>query len=201
MSKSTQKYLEKSMETNSFLIGITGGFGSGKSTSASFFESKGFKKIILSLFLEEEAKKRGFKRITRKILQDLGNEWRKNFGRGNLAEKAIDFIKKNKIEKAVIDGIRNAGEVERLKKEKNFILLGIVSNKKNRFERLKNLKRREKLTWEIFKKLDRRDMGVGQKQAGLHVVECIALSDIFIDNNGTKEEFERKLPQFLKEII
>src|SRR3990167_8803446 len=189
------------MKTDGLLIGITGGFGSGKSEAASFFELKGFSRIILSSFLEEEAVRRGFKKITRKILQDTGNEWRKEFGNGVLSEKAVDFIRRNKIEKAVIDGIRNIGEVERLRKEKNFILLGIVSNKKNRFERLKNLKRREKLTWEIFKKLDRRDMGVGQKQAGLHVVECIALSDIFIDNNGTKEEFERKLPQFLKEII
>jgi len=189
------------METNSLLIGITGGFGSGKSTAASFFESKGFKKIILSLFLEEEAKKRGFKRITRKILQDIGNEWRKNFGHGILAGKAVDYIKREKIKKAVIDGIRNTGEVERLRKEKNFVLLAIIADKKNRFERLKNLKRREKLTWKIFKRLDRRDMGAGQKQAGLHVAECIVLSDLSIDNNGTKEEFERKLSQFLKKII
>jgi len=189
------------METNSLFIGITGGFGSGKSTAASFFESKGFKKIILSLFLEEEVKKRGSKRITRKILQDIGNEWRKNFEHGILAEKAVDYIKKERIRKAVIDGIRNIGEIKELKKEKNFVLIAIILSKKNRFERLKNLKRREKLTWEIFKRLDKRDMGAGQKQAGLHVAECIALSDISIDNNCTKEEFERKLYQFLKEII
>jgi len=201
LSKSTKKYLRKSMETNSLFIGITGGFGSGKSTAASFFESKGFKKIILSLFLEEEVKKRGSKRITRKILQDIGNEWRKNFEHGILAEKAVDYIKKERIRKAVIDGIRNIGEIKELKKEKNFVLIAIILSKKNRFERLKNLKRREKLTWEIFKRLDKRDMGAGQKQAGLHVAECIALSDISIDNNCTKEEFERKLYQFLKEII
>lgn len=189
------------METNSFFIGITGGFGSGKSTAASFFESKGFKKIILSLFLEEEARKRGFKRITRKILQDIGNEWRKNFGYGILAEKAADYIKRKKIRKAVIDGIRNIGEIEELKKEKNFVLIAVISSKKNRFERLKNLKRREKLTWELFRKLDRRDMGAGQSLPGLHVAECIALSDISIDNNGTKKEFKSKLSQFLKEII
>src|SRR3989344_1416919 len=131
------------MEANSFLIGINGGFGSGKSTAASFFEPKGFSKIILSSFLEEEARRRGFKKITRKILQDIGNEWRKKFGHGILAEKAVNYIKKEKIKKAVIDGIRNSGEVKKFKKEKNFVLLAIITDKKNRFERLKNLKRRE----------------------------------------------------------
>lgn len=188
------------METNSLLIGITGGFGSGKSTAASFFESKGFKKIILSLFLEEEAKKRGFKRITRKILQDIGNEWRKNLGHGNLAEKAVDYIKKEKIKKAVIDGVRNTGEVKRLRKEKNFILLAIIADKKNRFERLKILKRREKLTWEIFRKLDSRDMGLGQKQTGLQVLACLKKADHYIKNNESLDEFKNQLEKFLEEL-
>ena len=181
------------MEANSFLIGITGGFGSGKSTAASFFESRGFKKIILSLFLEEEARRRGFKKITRKILQDIGNEWRKKFGHGILAEKAVNYIKKEKIKKAVIDGIRNSGEVKKFKKEKNFVLLAIITDKKNRFERLKNLKRREKLTWELFKKLDRRDMGLGQKQTGLQVLACPKKTNTYFKKKKkTKANIKKK---------
>ena len=182
------------------LIGITGGFGSGKSKASSFFELKGFEKIILSSFLEEEAIKRGFKKITRKILQDIGNEWRKKFGHGILAEKAVDYIKRKKIKKAVIDGIRNAGEVERLRKEKNFVLLAIIADKQNRFQRLKNLKRREKLTWEIFKRLDKRDMGLGQKHTGLQVAACQKLADVVIKNNGIPEEFVEKLNSFLNRL-
>ena len=188
------------METNSLLIGITGGFGSGKSTASSLFELKGFMKITLSSFLEEEAKKRSFKKITREILQDIGNEWRKNFEHGILAEKAVDYIKKERIRKAVIDGIRNIGEIKELKKEKNFVLIAIILSKKNRFERLKNLKRREKLTCEIFRKLDRRDMGLGQKHTGLQVAACQKLADIVIENNGIPEEFVKKLNSFLNKL-
>lgn len=188
------------MKTKSLLIGITGGFGSGKSEAASFFESKGFKTIILSLFLEKEAKIRGFKKITRKILQDIGNEWRKKIGTGVLSEKAIACIKKEKIKRAIIDGIRNPGEVKRLRKEKNFILLGIIADKKNRFERLKNLKRREKLTWELFHKLDRRDMGLGQKEGGLRVLACLKKADFYIENNKSIDEFKNNLAKFLGSI-
>ncbi len=199
MRKSIKEYLGKSMETNSLLIGITGGFGSGKSTAASFFESKGFKKIILSLFLEEEVKRRGFKKITRKILQDIGNEWRKKYGSGILAKKALEYLgEANK--NIAIDGIRNPGEIEVLRKNKNFIVLGVGAERKVRFERLKRHKRRESLTWELFERLDRRDLGLRQKKTGLKVAESIAMADIFIENNGTLEEFIEKLNSSLSKL-
>lgn len=189
------------MRTTSLLIGITGGFGSGKSSAASFFELKGFKKIILSSFLEGETERRGFKKITRKILQDIGNEWRRKYGRGILAKKATSYLKREGIKKAVIDGIRNLGEIQEFKKNKNFVLIAIISSKKTRFERLKDLKRREKLTWEVFQKLDRRDMGLGQKNSGLQVLACLKKADVFISNNKTIEVFIDNLEKIFKKNI
>lgn len=186
------------MENKIHIIGITGGFGSGKSTAASFFEKRGFRKIVLSSFLEEEAKKRGFRKITRKILQDIGNEWRRKYGSGILAKKAIGYLNKRKIEKVVIDGIRNKGEIKEFKQTKKFILIAIVSNKKNRFKRLRNLKKRENLTFELFKKLDRRDQGLGQKNTGLQVAACIREADIRVNNNYSYYDFKEKLNEFLK---
>ncbi|MBI2031419.1 MAG: hypothetical protein HYT08_02280 [Candidatus Levybacteria bacterium] len=183
-----------------FIIGITGGFGSGKSAASSFFERRGFTKIILSSFLEEEARKRGFQKITRKILQDIGNEWRKRYGVGILAKKTLEYLGKKGIKKSVVDGIRNKGEVKEFKKIKNFILIAIVSSKKNRFERLKNLKRRERLTFELFKKIDRRDQGLGQKDTGLQVAACIKAADFIVKNNLDYKTFENKLNKFFKKI-
>lgn len=182
------------------IIGITGAFGSGKSTAADFLTSKGFYGIILSSFLEEEAKKRGFKNVTRKILQDIGNEWRENFGAGVLAKIAIDFVKKEKKTVVVVDGIRNVSEIEKFQKNSNFILIGIVSDRKVRFERLRKFKRRENLTWKSFKQLDYRDLGVGEKETGLQVAICLSLSDLFFANNKSKEAFIKKLNKFLSTI-
>lgn len=177
------------------IIGVTGAFGSGKSTAALFFEKKGFKKYILSQFLEKEARKRGIENITRKILQDIGNELREKFGSAILAEYVLDEIKKNGIEKTVIDGIRNAAEIEALKKSAEFNLIAIISTKEKRFERLKKLKRRENLTWEIFESLDSRDANDGNIK-GLQVNKCIEMADVKIENNGTEEEFENKLKNY-----
>ena len=179
------------------IIGITGGFGSGKTTATSYLNSEGFKSIRLSDFLEEEAKKRGVLKITRKVLQDIGNEWRHELGSSVLSRKALDLINKSVWTRVVIDGIRNVAEVEELRKNGNFILVGILSIKKTRFERARSLKRRENLTRDLFQKLDRRDMGLGQKKYGLQVRSCLSVADIIITNNGTKEELERKLKSII----
>ena len=185
----------KSLKSSGWIIGISGPFGSGKTTAANFFETKGYKVIVLSSFLEEEAKKRKLP-ITRKVLQDIGNEWREKSGSSILMKKALQNIKID--EKVVIDGLRNLGELDSLKKE-NGILLAIVADKKTRFDRLKNLKRREQLTEDLFRTLDLRDLGINEKITGLQTAFCIALADIFIDSNSTIQEFERKLDKFLNQ--
>ena len=219
------------MINRDLIIGITGTFGSGKSTAADFFKSKGFKKIILSSFLEKEANRRGFGKITRKILQDIGNEWRKKYGKEILAKKALKFLGENKLpqsslrgipqadefvsrlylrnklrsitarNRVVIDGIRNVGEIDEFGKNSNFVLIAILTDRKVRFTRLKKIKRREHLTWELFNKLDRRDIGVGQGKVGLQVGTCLAMADIFIDNNSGMDEFKNKLTNFLKHYV
>jgi dephospho-CoA kinase len=183
---------------NKLLIGITGAFGCGKSTAADFFLSKGFTKITLSDFLEEELVKGGEIKVTRKMLQDKGNELREEYGAGILAKKALEFIRKNAIKKSVIDGIRNIEEINLFRKEEEYIQVSILADRKIRFERLKKLKRREKLTWNIFENLDARDMGVNEGTNGLQVALCVILSDVFITNNGTEEDFKKSLSKFLK---
>lgn len=181
------------------VIGITGPFGSGKSTAASFFETKGFKKITLSSFLEEQFKKDG-KEITRKNLQDLGNLWRAQRGSGVLAKKALDYIQSNNIDRAVIDGIRNLGEIKYFKQNTNFVLLGIVADRRIRFERVRKMKDREILDWELFNELDLRDLGVSEDQeTGLQVAKCFAISDYFINSND-EIGYKERLEEFLKKI-
>ncbi len=179
------------------VIGITGAFGSGKSTAASFFVSKKYKLITLSSFLEEEVQNRNLPN-TRKVLQDIGNEWRKDYGSGILAKKAIENTKNHKL--IVIDGIRNIGEVEELRKSKNFILVAVISDRAIRFNRIKNHKKREKLTWELFNKLDYRDLGLNEKSTGLQVAFCTAIADVYIENNENIEVFKEKLEEFIKKI-
>lgn len=176
------------------IIGITGSFGSGKSTAASFFQKKGYKVALLSAPLEKEALKRKLP-ITREILQDIGNEWREKFGSGVLVGKALKDL--GGVKRIVIDGIRNIGEIDEIRKHKNNLIIAIVADRKIRLGRLKKLKRREKLSKELFDRLDSRDLGIGEKNTGLQVAFCIAIADIFVDSNETIKEFKNKLKKII----
>lgn len=180
------------------IIGITGAFGSGKSTAADFLETQGYTKIVLSKFLEDALLYSGDTQITRKKLQDLGNSWREMHGKNVLSKKAIEFIHEKKLEKVVVEGFRNIGEIEELKKMGNFTLIAFLVNRDIRYKRLVRLKRREKLTPEVFEKLDYRDLGIGEKDTGLQVATCIAISDIFLENNTTQKDLFKKLEQTLR---
>lgn len=178
------------------VIGITGLFGSGKTTASSFFENNGYQKIVLSSFLEDEAKKRGKKKITRKLLQDIGNEWREKYGRDILIKKVLEKVR-GKNGKYVVDGVRNIGEIERLQEKTDFTLLAIIADRTTRFNRLKKLKRRESLTPELFFNLDKRDFGLDQKNTGLQVAFCVALADCFVSNDASLKDFEEKLRKYI----
>ncbi len=183
------------LENKPLIIGITGAFGSGKSTAADFLKNLGFAKISLVQFLEEELKSRGENKITRKLLQDLGNQLREKYGAEVLAQKALALIKEKRIKKAVVEGFRNSLEIEEFRKQGGFKLIGIVVNRNIRFERLRKLVRREKLNWVLFNKLDNRDLGIGEGKKGLQVAICLALSDIFIENNSSLEELKNKIQE------
>lgn len=186
------------MKTKPLLLGITGAFGSGKTTASSYFAARGFEKITLSTFLEQELQKNNQELITRKALQDLGNEWRNKFGSGILAQKALDYIADGQKDCIVIDGIRNVAEIEVLRKNPSFLLLAIVANRDVRLQRLHASPRREMLTKEVFEKLEKRDLGVGESETGLQVGMCIALADIFIENNDSEAVLTARLEELIK---
>jgi len=175
------------------IIGLTGAFGSGKSTAAAFFKQHGFRIVILSSFLEEEAVLRKLP-VTREVLQDIGNELREKHGSGILMKMALRNVGSD--EKIVIDGLRNLSELEELKSHGGS-LVAIVADRNVRYERLKNLKRREKLTPELFTKLDLRDLGVNEKMTGLQTAFCIAYADYFIDSNEGLDRFREKIEVFI----
>lgn len=184
------------MTSQKKIIGISGAFGSGKSTAAEILQDVGYHKISLSSFLEEELLRLG-ETVTRKNLQDLGNTWREQFGRTVLIEKALALAEKNGWEKVVIEGFRNSEEITYLR-QYEALLVSLVVNRKTRFERLKDLKRREELTEELFEELDNRDLGIGEKDFGLQTAICIAMADVFVENNDSSQQLEKRIKDLIK---
>lgn len=184
------------------IIGLTGSLAAGKGVVAEFLKEKGFVYLSLSDELRELLKEKKIK-ITRKNLQDCANKFREENGSDYLARRIISKIKNQQYIKAIVDGIRNPGEVETLRKElkEDFFLVSVDAPEKTRFKRMKKRAREsDPDTIEEFRKVDRRDKGIGEKASGQGVGKCMAKADFTLINSGSLKKVKEKINKLYKEI-
>ena len=112
------------------LIGLTGRYASGKSTVVDFLVSKGLARNHAQIPFAVTLNRMGSKNSENLI--NGGNELRRSGGPGILAEMLIERLDgKN----AVIDSIRNNGEVEALQERDDFILIEVRAGMDARWQR------------------------------------------------------------------
>ena len=195
------------------LIGFTGSFGSGCTTASTFLDnyinSKSkeennycSKRSSLSTYVKEEAEKRNTI-LNRRNLQNIGNELRKsNNDRGFLAKELINEIENCDIDVdiIIIDGIRNAGEVEVFRQFGKFYLINIDAELDVRWKRYDKLPSKEYTLKEDFINDDEKDSGKNEDKFGQQVRDCVYLSDIVINNNHNYN-LNNKENKFFNQII
>ena len=180
------------------IIGITGPIASGKSVLVEMLVEKGFVYHKLSEEVREEAKKLGIA-IERKALQDLGNAMREKYGNGYWAERLIPKMPAGK--NYVIDGIRNPGEIDTLKKAGSFVLIGVDAPIEKRLQWIVSRnKDSDPKTVEEIKAIDARDRGVGESTSGQQSGKCYEMADLYLHNEGTFEELSKKIAEMLEEL-
>jgi len=177
------------------IIGLTGKNAAGKGEAANCLKLKGFVYYSLSDVIRDEATNRGMDH-SRETLIKLGNELRQKFKPNYLAQqinrKIKDELSRNKNLDFVIDSIRSPFEVEELRKNKNFILVGIEAPAELRFERL--LKRNrigDTKTLEEFKSQEERENLKSDTNQQLD--KTLGMADKVIVNDGTLEELKEKI--------
>lgn len=181
------------------IIGLTGRIAGGKGVASDFFKENGFEYLSLSNEVREEANKRKIVH-ERKALQDLGNLMRKEEGSSVLAKRVIKKINKKK--NYVLDGIRNSGEVEELKKvfKGKFILISVDADLKIRWRNAQNrAKESDPKTFEKFLEADKRDFEENSDN-GQQVKKCMAMADYSLLNNGTIQELRSQLELVYKQL-
>ena len=185
------------------VIGLAGTMGSGKAVVKDYLMKKyNCYYVSLSSIIraEFERRKTGF---SRKTLQDQGNEMRKKYGNGIFAKLSISYLPRDK-ELIIVDGIRNPGEIEYLKKEfgNKFFMIGIDAPQKIRFERIvKRARPSDPKTWEDFVVLDERDQGINEPAHGQQTKACLDLADFLLSTEGSEQEIETKLNEISSKIM
>lgn len=184
-------------------VGVVGQIAVGKGVLVDYLIKKlGFTSFSLSSILHEELKKRKIKEFTRETLQNVGDELRNRYGHDVLAKRAIKKLLGQGEKHVVIEGIRNTGEVEFLKKNPNFILIGVKANRELRFKRLlTRSKPWDPKNWADFIRVDRRDLGIGQDKSGQQVGKCLAYCDFVLTNNKDTDDFRRKVQNLMGKIF
>lgn len=177
------------------IVGVTGGYCSGKDTVAQYLEAKGFTHISLSDFIRAELRRRK-QEITRQNLISAGIELREKFGHAALANLALDSMEADR--KYVISSIRNPAEVEALRRKKNFILAHIGAPPGIRFKRmLERKKHGEELpTYEAFLASEKKEQS--EDPAGQQLHKVFRMADIIIKNDANVKELQAKLDKFLE---
>jgi len=174
------------------IIGVTGPIGAGKTTIADLLKEKGFEKTSLSDSLRDELNRRDVA-INRDNLRNTGDELREEFGKGVLAEKALEKIG-NSDDNWVIESVRLPQEAQAI--QEKGIMIGVTAPDKVRFERTAIRKRDQEeasMDFDAFVKKDLHDRGVG-------IDEALEICDYLLDNDGTLDDLKARLEEILEKL-
>ncbi|MFA6427950.1 MAG: AAA family ATPase [Candidatus Buchananbacteria bacterium] len=180
------------------IIGLTGTQGSGKDTVADWFKDQGFAYFSCSDIIRQEC---GFRQLetNRDNLIMIGNDLRKNFGHGILAEKILQQINEKNINRALVVSLRHPDEIVALKKSKNFFLINVDADQQTRFQRIKQRGRLEdSVDFIKFAQQEAQERTGSANQQQLNSV--MALADFTITNDGSLAELQQKINQLYQKI-
>ena len=178
------------------IIALTGTIGSGKGEAAEHLKKKKYQYLVYSDILREVAERRGIE-ATRANLHILGKTLKEEERDPGFLTKLLltKISKKN----AIVDGVRNVGEIKRLKREKEAFVIGVTASQRVRFKRILSRKREgDPTTFDAFKKID--NIENRGKTKGQEINACLEHADVVIVNDGTLEKFHKKLDAYIESL-
>lgn len=188
-----------------FVIGVAGLPGSGKDTLHTLLADRGFKAYVYSDLLRVELAKRGVENPTRSQMQNLGDELRAEQGGQVLSNMLIDKIVADKVQRALVIGMRHPAEVQvfRESNDIDFVLVALEVSAQVRFKRMQERARTgDTLNWEDFLEADARDFGDGDLTSPkLQVGAVMDMADICLDNAHGQSDLGAQLDVLLDEYV
>ncbi|HIH52433.1 MAG TPA: hypothetical protein HA284_02760, partial [Nanoarchaeota archaeon] len=163
-----------------------------------YLKTKGFTHYSVRSFIVEEIKKRGLP-INRDTMVLIGNKLREANSPSYIIE---EIYEKAKLENSntVIESLRTIGEVEALRKKKDFYLFSVDADIERRYDRI--LKRKiesDFVSFEEFVSNEKREME-NKDLFKQNLKRCIEMADFKFENNGTIEDLYKGVEKILIEL-
>ena len=177
------------------IVAIVGMCGSGKSIASDLLEEKGYQKVYFGGVTLDKLKEKNLE-ITPENEKMMREKLREDLGMGAFAKILLPKIKKlSTTNNVVLDGLYSWDEYKILSDElgKDMVVIAIIADKKIRYKRLEKREIRP-LTKKEAKARDLAEI------ENIAKAPPIAYADYYIFNNGTLEEYEKRLNEILKQI-
>ena len=181
------------------IVIVTGMPGSGKSRIVKEFERKGFPSVSLGDIVREETIKRGLE-LTKENVAKVSIRLRQELGQNAVAKLAVKKVREllRRSPLVVIDGVRSLDEVGTFRGAfpgEKIVIIAVHTPPRLRFERLKARGRHDDpQTWEDFEERDWKELRFG-------IGGVIAMADYMLINDGSKEEYEKRVETLVERII
>ena len=173
------------------IVAIVGMCGSGKSIASKYFEDLGYKNVYFGGVTMEKLKEAGLevtpeneKMMREKLRRELGMEAYAKVLLPRILELSKDYD-------VVLDGLYSWSELKILEEEFDMRTIAIVCDKNLRYDRLSKRDVRP-FNNEEAKKRDITEIENIEKAGP------IAYADYFIYNNGSMEEYYKRLDEIIK---
>ena len=178
------------------IIGITGSFGAGKGAVVDFLtKTKKFKHYSASGFIVEEIERRGLG-VNRDSMTMVANELRNSFGSSYIIDSLYNKAKEVGGD-VVIESLRAVAEVRRIK-ELGGVVLGIDAKPEIRFQRSMLRKSvKDNVSYEKWLSQEKTESNQDDSTKQ-NIFGALAESDHIITNNGTIENLQAQVDQFLE---
>jgi len=180
------------------IIGITGTLGAGKGTIVRYLQEHGFRHLSVRAYLAEEITARGLE-VNRDTLTAVGNELRAANSPAYIAEQLFEKARLTGKD-TIIESIRSVGEVEALRKQKDFYLFAVDCDIRTRYDRI--VQRRsetDRVDFQTFKANEEREMH-SDDPSKQNLSHCIVLADYCFDNSGDLDSLNKQIEVVLEEI-
>lgn len=183
---------------------IVGRKYSGKTVITShLIEKLGYRFYSLSALVRSEVERLSLP-LDRGTLKREGDRLRRQFQSDVLARRVIQDIRRDLVERQeptthiVIDGIKNAGEVEFLKRLTPVAVIGVTASMEVRYQRAQRDAAFQGSKEEFEAKIDKPDTN-SVDDRGQQVDACLGLVDHMITNEKTKQDLIKEVEAYLKE--
>lgn len=173
------------------IVAIVGMCGSGKSIASKYFEDLGYKNVYFGGVTMEKLKEADLE-VTPENEKMMREKLRRELGMGAYAKVLLPrILELSKDYDVVLDGLYSWSELKILEEEFDMRTIAIVCDKSLRYDRLSKRDVRP-FNNEEAKKRDITEIENIEKAGP------IAYADYFIYNNGSMEEYYKRLDEIIK---